>query len=115
MYAMVPCPLFGNGEKRQRGLQLGRGRACNDARLRGNDDAVCPVCLLRRRLGLRRRVRSPDIHQDEHGGREHHQVHRDALRGVPFHYRCLHRFPGLFRLPCLSEKKQTINIHPKKQ
>ena len=60
-------PLRGIRQKRQRELQLGRGRTGDDARFRGDDDAVCAVYLLRCRLGFRRRCRAPDLYQDEHG------------------------------------------------
>ena len=60
-------PLRRICQKRQRKLQLGSGRIGDDARLRGDDDAVCAVYLLRCRLGFRRRCRAPDLHQDEHG------------------------------------------------
>ena len=42
---LCPYPLCGNGQERQRKLQLGCGCAGDDARLRGNDDALCAVCL----------------------------------------------------------------------
>ena len=45
----VLCPLCGIRQKWQRKLQLGCRRTGNDARLRGDDDALCPVYLLRYR------------------------------------------------------------------
>ena len=42
----VLCPLCGIRQKWQRKLQLGCRRTGNDARLRGDDDALCPVYLL---------------------------------------------------------------------
>ena len=49
----VLCPLCGIRQKWQRKLQLGCRRTGNDARLRGDDDAVRAVHLLRCRLGFR--------------------------------------------------------------
>ena len=95
----VPRPLRGVGQKRRRELQLGCGRSGHDARLRGDDDAVCALHLLRCRLGFRHRVRAPDLHQDEHGRGRRGQVDRVACRRVPFHHRSLDRVPRLFRLP----------------
>ena len=46
----VLCPLCGIRQKWQRKLQLGCRRTGNDARLRGDDDAVRAVHLLRCRL-----------------------------------------------------------------
>ena len=40
------CTLCGFRQERQRELQLGSGCAGHDARLRGHDDAVCPVASL---------------------------------------------------------------------
>ena len=48
----VLCPLCGIRQKWQRKLQLGCRRTGNDARLRGDDDAVRAVHLLRCRLGF---------------------------------------------------------------
>ncbi len=62
----VLCPLGGIRQKRQRKLQLGCRRTCNDARLRGDDDAVRAVHLLRCRLGFRSRCRAPNLYQNEH-------------------------------------------------
>lgn len=98
MYAMLLDSLRGTGQKRQRELQLGGGRAGHDARFRGNDDAVRALLLLCRSQHLGHRVRAPDIHQDEHGRGRHYQVHRNACGRVPFHYRGLYRVPRLFRL-----------------
>ena len=95
-------PLRSTGQKRQRELQLGSGRAGDDARLRGDDDAVCAVHLLRCRLGFRSRCRAPDLHQDEYGRRGRHEVYRIADRGVPFHHRGLDRVPGFLRLPYIG-------------
>lgn len=53
----VLCPLCGIRQKWQRKLQLGCRRTGNDARLRGDDDAVRAVHLLRCRLGFRSRCR----------------------------------------------------------
>ena len=92
-------PLRGTGQKRQRELQLGSGRAGDDARLRGDNDAVCAVYLLRCRLGFRGRCRAPDLYQDEHGRGRRHEVYRIADRRVPFYYRGLDRVPGFLRLP----------------
>ena len=91
--------LPGIRQKRQRELQLGCGRVGLDARFRGNDDAVRALLLLRRRHDSGHRVRAPDLHQDEHGRRRHHQVHRGPFRRVPLHYRRVNRIPRLFRLP----------------
>ena len=96
---IMPYPLCRVRQKRQRELQLGSGRAGDDARLRGDDDAVCAVHLLRCRLGFRRRCRAPDLHQDEYGRRGRHEVYRIADRGVPFHHRGLDCVPGYVRLP----------------
>lgn len=59
----VLCPLCGIRQKWQRKLQLGCRRTGNDARLRGDDDAVRAVHLLRCRLGFRSRCRAPDLYQ----------------------------------------------------
>ena len=91
-------PLRGTGQKRRRELQLGSGRAGDDARLRGDDDAVCAVYLLRCRLGFRGRCRAPDLYQDEHGRGRRHEVDRIAHRRVSFHHRSLDRVPGHVRL-----------------
>ena len=96
---IMPYPLRRIRQKRQRELQLGSGRACHDARLRGDDDAVCAVYLLRCRLGFRRRCRAPNLHQNEYGRRGRYEVYRIAHRRVPFHHRGLCRVPGLFWLP----------------
>ena len=40
------CTLCGFRQERQRELQLGSGCAGHDARLRGHDDAVCPVLVI---------------------------------------------------------------------
>ena len=92
-------PLRRIRQKRQRELHMGSGRAGDDARLRGDDDAVCAVHLLRCRLGFRGRCRAPDLHQDEHGRGRRHEVYHIADRGVPFHHRGLDRVPGFLRLP----------------
>lgn len=105
----VLYPLRGTGEKRQRELQLGRGRAGHDARFRGNDDVVRPICLLRYRLGLRGRCRAPDLYQDEHRRRRHCQVDRIAVGRMPFHHRSLDRVPGLFRLPRIDGPGKNVN------
>ena len=99
MCAVIIDSLHRFRQKRQRKLQLGSGRTCNDARLRCDDDAVCAVHLLRRRLGFRCRCRAPDLHQDEHGRRWSRQVDYIADWRVPVHHRGIHRVPRLLRLP----------------
>ena len=96
---IMPYPLCRIRQKRQRELHLGSGRACHDARLRGDDDAVCAVYLLRCRLGFRGRCRAPDLYQDEHGRGGCHEVYRIADRGVPFYHRGFDCVPGFLRLP----------------
>lgn len=91
--------LRGLCQKRWCELLVGRGRAGDDARFRGDEHAVRAVHLLRRRLGFCRRVRAPDLHQMEHRGAGHRQVDPVAGGRVPVYYRGLHRIPGLFRLP----------------
>ena len=92
-------PLRGIGQKRQRELHLGSGRAGDDARLCSNDDAVCAVHLLRCRIGFCGRCRSPDLYQDEHRRGRRDEVDRIATGRVPFYYRGLDRVPGHVRLP----------------
>ena len=53
-------------QMRKRKLQLGRRFTGDNARLCGDNDAVCSVHLLRIRLSLCCRVRAPDLYQDEH-------------------------------------------------
>lgn len=53
-------------QMRKRELQLGRRLIGDNARLCGDNDAVCPVHLLRIRLCLCSRVRAPDLCQNEH-------------------------------------------------
>ena len=101
----VSRPLHGAGQKRRCELQLGCGRSGHDARLRGDDDAVCALHLLRCRLGFRHRVRAPDLHQDEHGRGRRGQVDHVACRRVPFHHRSLDRVPRLFRLPRIGGRQ----------
>lgn len=95
----MPCPLYRIRQKRQRELHLGSRRAGHDARLRGHDDALCPVYLLRSRIHFSHCVRAPDIHQDEHRRGRHIQVYCLAPRCVPVHYQRVDRVPGIFRLP----------------
>ena len=59
------CTLCGFRQERQRELQLGSGCAGHDARLRGHDDAVCPVYMLLHRIRSGHRVRLPDLHQED--------------------------------------------------
>ena len=99
MRTVLLDPLRGLCQKRRRELLVGRGRAGDDARFRGDEHAVRAVHLLRRRLGFCRRVRAPDLHQMEHRGAGHRQVDPVAGGRVPVYYRGLHRIPGLFRLP----------------
>ena len=97
-------------QERSRKLQLGSGRACHHARLRGDDDALCPVYLLRYRRSLRHRVRLSDIHQDEHGRGRNHQAYTHAGRSLPFHHRCDNSLSGIFRLSNLENHEcKTIN------
>jgi len=95
---MFHPPMFGICQKRRRELQLGCGRAGHDARLRGHDDAVCPIHVLRARLGSGCHSRAPDLHQDEPGRRRRKQVHHDACRRLPLCHRRVFRVPRLFRL-----------------
>ena len=73
---IVLCPLCGIRQKWQRKLQLGCRRTGNDARLRGDDDAVRAVHLLRCRLGFRSRCRAPDLYQNEHRRGRRGEVYR---------------------------------------
>ena len=102
MCAVLHAPLHGLCQERQRELQLGSGRTCHDARLRGHYDALCPGYLLRHSRDMRHRVRLSDLRQDEHGRRRHHQVNHAACRRVPVPYRGVLRFPGLLRLPHIT-------------
>lgn len=72
--------------------------AGHDARLRGHDDAVCPVYMLLHRIRSGHRVRLPDLHQDEHWRGRHRQILFIAAWRVPVHHRGLHRASGIFRL-----------------
>lgn len=87
-----------------RKLFMGSGCACHHARLRGDDDAVCPLHLLCGRLRAGRHIRAPDLYQMEHGRGRHREIHPDAVRGVHVHHRRLHRIPGLFRLPHIEKR-----------
>lgn len=89
-------------QERSRELLLGSGRACHHARLCGDDDAVCAVHLLYRRLGGGRHIRAPDLYQMEYGRRQHREIHRDAGRCVPVLHRSHPGIPGLLRLPHLK-------------
>ena len=93
-------------QERSRKLQLGSGRACHHARLRGDDDAVCPVHLLCGRLRAGRHIRAPDLYQVEYGRGRHSEVDPDAVRRVHVHHRSLHRIPGLLRLPHIGKKSE---------
>lgn len=106
-------PLRGAGQKRRRELQLGCGRTGDDARLRGNDDAVCTLHLLCHCLGACRRCRSPDLYQDEYGRGRRGQVHRLTYRSVPLHHRGLYRVPRLFRLPHIGSRQNCKTIQNK--
>ena len=95
----VLCPLCGIRQKRQRKLQLGCRRTGNDARLRGDDDAVRAVHLLRCRLGFRSRCRAPDLYQNEHRRGRRGEVYRITCRCVPLHHWSFNRVPCFLRLP----------------
>ena len=101
----MSCPLCSFRQKRQRELQLGCRCVGHDARLCGDDDAVCTVYMLRRCRGSNRRVRAPDQLQDESGRRRDCEVNHDACRGVPVPYRGLGCLPGLFRLPGIGRSR----------
>lgn len=109
----VSRPLRGAGQKRRRELQLGCGRAGHDARLRGDDDALCAIHLLRCRLGFRHRVRAPDLYQDEHGRGRRGEIHRVACRRVPFYYRSLDRVSCFLRLPHIGGRQDCKTIQNK--
>lgn len=98
MHPIPRNPLFRIRQERKRELYLGRRRIGNDARLCCDHDAVCPIHLLCYRLGIRHRIRAPDIHQDEHRRRRHCQVHCRAVRSLPFHYRSFDCIPGFLRI-----------------
>ena len=102
MCGVPHAPLHGFRQERQRELQLGCGRAGYDARLRGDDDALRPVHLLRHSRSLCNRILFPDLCQDEHGRGRHHQVDTDTRGCVPVPYRCVRRLPGLLRLPHIT-------------
>lgn len=95
----VLCPLCGIRQKQQRKLQLGCRRTCNDARLRGDDDAVRAVHLLRCRLGFRSRCRAPNLYQNEHRRGRCGEVYRITCRCVPLHHWSFNRVPRFLRLP----------------
>ena len=95
----VLCPLCGIRQKWQRKLQLGCRRTGNDARLRGDDDAVRAVHLLRCRLGFRSRCSAPDLYQNEHRRGRRGEVYRITCRCVPLHHWCFNRVPCFLRLP----------------
>ncbi len=71
----------------------------NDARLRGDDDAVRAVHLLRCRLGFRSRCRAPDLYQNEHRRGRRGEVYRITCRCVPLHHWSFNRVPCFLRLP----------------
>lgn len=62
MYFIPDDALLRLRQMRKRKLQLGGRLTGHDARLRGNDDAVCTVCMLRHCLSPCHRVRAPDLH-----------------------------------------------------
>ena len=99
-------PPRGVCQGRQRGLQLGRGRTGDHARLCNHAGIVRLVPLLRYRRHHGRHFRRANIHQDEHGRGRSDQIHRDAHRGLPVHHRRIHRTSGLFRLPDIKDKRE---------
>ncbi len=70
----------------------GSRRTGRDARLCGDDDAVCAVSDIRCCCRDGDNIRFADIHQDEHRGRWSHQVHTDADRSLSVYDRRIH--PG---------------------
>lgn len=103
MRAVPVGPLRGLCQERQRELQLGGRRIGDDARLRGNDDALRPAHLLLHSRNLGHRVRFSDLRQDEHRRGRYHQVDSDTCRRVPVPDRRILRIPGLLRLPYITE------------
>lgn len=90
------CTLCGFRQERQRELQLGSGCAGHDARLRGHDDAVCPVYMLLHRIRSGHRVRLPDLHQDEHWRGRHRQILLSLLGACLFIIRASIVLPAFF-------------------
>ena len=51
-----------------------------------------------------------NLYQDEYEGGRHHKRDNDGGRCLPVYHRCIHRVPGILRLPGMTGRNETIHI-----
>ena len=100
-FVFALLPLSASAKCGNVDYSCGSRRTGRNARLCGDDDAVCAVSDIRRRCCDGDYIRFADIHQDEHRGRWSHQVYTDADRSLSVYDRRIHPVPGILWLPDL--------------
>ena len=86
-----------------------------DARLCGDDDAVCAVSDIRRRCSDGDNLCIADIHQDEYRRRRCDQIDSDSDRSLSVYDRSIHPVPCILWLPDLRLNCRRVYIKVRKQ